>query len=202
MKKRIVFTGGGSAGHVILNLALIPYFQKQGWEIFYIGSENGIERDLVAKVKGVTYYPISTGKLRRYFDWKNLKDPFNVLKGTYQAYRLLKKLKPSIVFSKGGFVSVPVIIASKLNRIPSIIHESDVTPGLANRIAIPFTSKVCVTFKDTVHHIKEKEKVVHTGAIVRDEILKGSAEKGLKHYHFVRSKPVLLIKKEERLNLV
>lgn len=193
MRKKIVFTGGGSAGHVTLNLALIPFFQKEGWEISYIGSVNGIERELISNVAGVTYYPIATGKLRRYFDWKNIKDPFKVVKGSYQAYRLLKKLKPDIVFSKGGFVSVPVIIASKLNKIPSIIHESDVTPGLANKIAIPFVTKVCVTFKDTISYIKEKEKVVHTGAIVREEMLKGNREIGLKNYHFQSNKPVLLI---------
>ncbi|MBM7661900.1 UDP-N-acetylglucosamine--N-acetylmuramyl-(pentapeptide) pyrophosphoryl-undecaprenol N-acetylglucosamine transferase [Bacillus mesophilus] len=193
MRKRIVFTGGGSAGHVILNLALIPHFRKEGWEISYIGSVNGIERDLISKVDGVTYYPIATGKLRRYFDWKNVKDPFKVLKGTYQAYRLLRKLKPSVIFSKGGFVSVPVILAGKLNKVPSIIHESDVTPGLANKLAIPFSTKLCVTFKDTVKHIKESSKVVHTGAIVRDEIFKGSKEKGLKDFKFQQTKPVLLI---------
>ncbi|MFZ3588806.1 undecaprenyldiphospho-muramoylpentapeptide beta-N-acetylglucosaminyltransferase [Bacillus sp. DJP31] len=193
MRKRIVFTGGGSAGHVVLNLAIIPYFKKEGWEISYIGSVNGIERDLISKVEGVTYYPIATGKLRRYFDWKNMKDPFRVLKGTHQAYKLLKKLKPDIIFSKGGFVSVPVILAGRLRNIPSIIHESDVTPGLANKLAIPFATKVCVTFKDTVNYIKQKDKVVHTGAVVREEIYKGSVEKGLKNYHFQRNKEVLLI---------
>ncbi|WP_246941644.1 undecaprenyldiphospho-muramoylpentapeptide beta-N-acetylglucosaminyltransferase [Bacillus pinisoli] len=193
MSKRIVFTGGGSAGHVTLNLALIPYFKKEGWEISYIGSENGIERELISKVEGVTYYPIATGKLRRYFDLKNLKDPFNVLKGTYQAHRLMKKLRPSIIFSKGGFVSVPVILAGKLNKVSSIIHESDVTPGLANKIAIPFATKVCVTFKDTAHYIKDRHKVVHTGAIVRKEIREGDKEKGRKLYHFHPNKPVLLI---------
>jgi UDP-N-acetylglucosamine--N-acetylmuramyl-(pentapeptide) pyrophosphoryl-undecaprenol N-acetylglucosamine transferase len=193
MKKRIVFTGGGTAGHVILNLALIPHFKKEGWEISYIGSISGIERELISKVDGVTYYPISTGKLRRYFDWKNVNDPFKVLKGTYQAYKLLRKLKPSIIFSKGGFVSVPVILAGNLNKIPSIIHESDVTPGLANKIAIPFATKLCVTFEDTVNHIKESSKVVHTGAIVRDEIFKGRKDKGRKDFNFNQTKPVLLI---------
>ncbi|KAA0550061.1 undecaprenyldiphospho-muramoylpentapeptide beta-N-acetylglucosaminyltransferase [Bacillus sp. BGMRC 2118] len=193
MKKKIVFTGGGSAGHVILNLALIPHFQKEGWDVSYIGSKSGIERDLISKVNDVTYYAIETGKLRRYFDWKNLKDPFNVLKGTYQAFRILKKIKPNVIFSKGGFVSVPVIVAGKLNRVPSIIHESDVTPGLANKIAIPLATKLCVTFKDTEKYIKEKEKVVHTGAIVREEILKGDSTKGLRDLHFTNRKPVLLI---------
>jgi UDP-N-acetylglucosamine--N-acetylmuramyl-(pentapeptide) pyrophosphoryl-undecaprenol N-acetylglucosamine transferase len=193
MRKRIVFTGGGSAGHVTLNLALIPFFQKEGWEVSYIGSKNGIERDLISKVDGVTYYPIETGKLRRYFDWKNIKDPLNVLKGTIQSYRLLKKLKPHVIFSKGGFVSVPVIFGGKLNKIPSIIHESDVTPGLANKIAIPLASKLCITFEDTIQYIKEKDKVVHTGAIVREEIFKGDSSKGLRSFHFTHTKPVMLI---------
>ncbi|MFD1737220.1 undecaprenyldiphospho-muramoylpentapeptide beta-N-acetylglucosaminyltransferase [Bacillus salitolerans] len=193
MRKRIVFTGGGSAGHVILNLALIPTFVKEGWDVSYIGSINGIERDLISKVEGVTYYPIATGKLRRYFDIKNMKDPFNVLKGTYQSYKIIKKVKPHIIFSKGGFVSVPVILGGRLNKVPSIIHESDVTPGLANKIAIPFATKVCVTFEDTIKWFKEKEKVVFTGAIVRDEIFKGNVEQGLKDYNFNNKKPVLLI---------
>lgn len=142
--KRILFTGGGTAGHVIVNLALIPYYQEKGWEIDYIGSHNGIERDLITSLIGVTYHPISTGKLRRYISKENIKDPFKVLKGTMQAYRIIGKRKPSVIFSKGGFVSVPVVAAAKLRGVPTIIHESDYTPGLANKLSIPFAKK-CIS---------------------------------------------------------
>src|SRR5690625_4125868 len=124
-KKRILFTGGGSAGHVIVNLALIQVFHRDGWEIDYIGSKEGNERKLISELDYVTYHPISTGKLRRYMSLENVKDPFKVMKGTFQAWRIIGKRKPRIIFSKGGFVSVPVVMAAKLRRVPAIIHESD-----------------------------------------------------------------------------
>ena len=125
----------------MVNLALMPYFKQQGWKIDYIGSKNGIEKDLIQEVDGVTYHPISTGKLRRYLSLENIKDPFKVIKGTWDAWRVIGKTRPDVIFSKGGFVSVPVIVASKLRRKPAIIHESDLTPGLANKLAIPFAKK-------------------------------------------------------------
>ncbi|MFC4617584.1 undecaprenyldiphospho-muramoylpentapeptide beta-N-acetylglucosaminyltransferase [Camelliibacillus cellulosilyticus] len=192
MEKHIILTGGGSAGHVTVNLALIPELIKEGWTIDYIGSHNGIEKELLSDVKDVRYHAISTGKLRRYFDWNNFKDPFKVLKGTFQAYRILKKQKAQVVFSKGGFVSVPVILASRLRKVPSIIHESDLTPGLANKIAAPFATKVCVTFPETSKHIKG-DKAVHVGAVIRENLFKGSAEKGFKICDLRRGKPVILI---------
>src|SRR5699024_5406301 len=136
--KNILFTGGGTAGHVIVNLALIPMFQREGWQVDYIGSKDGIERELISQLEGVTYQPISSGKLRRYISKENVKDPFKVMKGTLQAWRILSKKKPAVIFSKGAFLSVPVILASKLRGVPAVIHESDYTPGLANKIAIPF----------------------------------------------------------------
>jgi len=190
--KRILFTGGGTAGHVIVNLALIPMFQKEGWEIDYIGSYDGIERKLIEPLEGVTYYSISTGKLRRYFSIQNFKDPFKVLKGTGQALNILRKRKPQVVFSKGGFVSVPVVTAAKLNRIPAIIHESDYTPGLANKIAIPFAKKVLTTFPETMDHLP-KEKAEWVGAVVRDELFEGSAQKGYAMCNFTKEKPVMLV---------
>jgi len=191
-KKRILFTGGGTAGHVIVNLALIPFYQEKGWEIDYIGSYNGIERDLVGQMEGVTYHPISTGKLRRYMSKENLKDPFKVLKGTLQAYRIIGKRKPSIVFSKGGFVSVPVVAAAKLRGVPSVIHESDYTPGLANKLSIPFTKKVLATFPETMQYLPEN-KAEYVGAVIRDELFKGSKEKGLAFAGLTGRLPVLLI---------
>ena len=135
-------TGGGTAGHVTPNLALAPLLKEKGYEIYYIGSYNGIEKKLVENA-GITYYGISSGKLRRYHDWKNFTDPFRVIKGFSEANQLLKHIKPDVVFSKGGFVSVPVVMAAARQHIPSIIHESDMTPGLANKLAIPFATKVC-----------------------------------------------------------
>jgi UDP-N-acetylglucosamine--N-acetylmuramyl-(pentapeptide) pyrophosphoryl-undecaprenol N-acetylglucosamine transferase len=192
MGRKIIFTGGGTAGHVTVNLALIPKFIAEGWEVTYIGSENGIEKQLVSEHRKVKYYGISTGKLRRYFDWNNVKDPFRVMKGVYQAYRIIKELKPNVLFSKGGFVSVPVIIGAWLNRVPVIIHESDLTPGLANRIAMPFATKICITFPETKEHVKS-EKAIHVGGIIREELKHGNATRGLSLCNFTRSKPVLLV---------
>lgn len=192
MAQTIVLTGGGSAGHVTVNLALIPYFREKGWNIHYVGSENGIERELVADLPGVTYHSISTGKLRRYFDWQNVKDPFKVAKGVWQAYRILQRLRPVVVFSKGGFVAVPVVVGAWLNRISVVIHESDLTPGLANRLSIPFAKRVCTTFPETVEYIGSK-KAVHVGAVVREELFHGDAARGRNFCRFVAGKPVLLI---------
>lgn len=191
-KKRILFTGGGTAGHVIVNLALIPVFQREGWKIDYIGSKNGIERKLIGQLDHVAYYPISTGKLRRYISKENIKDPFKVMKGIMDAWRVIGKTKPSVIFSKGGFVSVPVILAAKLRGVPAIIHESDYTPGLANKIAIPFAKKVLATFPETLKYMPKK-KAEYVGAVVRDELFKGNREKGLEICGFTREKPVLLI---------
>ncbi|WP_163971392.1 undecaprenyldiphospho-muramoylpentapeptide beta-N-acetylglucosaminyltransferase [Oceanobacillus halotolerans] len=190
--KHILFTGGGTAGHVIVNLALIPYFQREGWEIDYIGSKDGIERTLIEQVEGVTYYPISTGKLRRYMSKENLKDPFKVMKGTLQAGRIIGKRKPSVIFSKGGFVSVPVVLAAKMRGVPAIIHESDYTPGLANKLAIPFSRKVLATFPETMNYLPEK-KAEYVGAVIREELFQGDKEQGLAMCGFTKAKPVLLI---------
>ena len=140
--KRIVLTGGGTAGHVTPNMALVPKLIDEGYNIYYIGSYEGMEKKLIEDI-GVTYYGISSGKLRRYFDIKNFSDPFRVIKGFFEAKKILKKLRPDVVFSKGGFVTVPVVIAAKQLHIPVIIHESDMTPGLANKLSIPSAIKVC-----------------------------------------------------------
>ncbi|MEJ8767010.1 undecaprenyldiphospho-muramoylpentapeptide beta-N-acetylglucosaminyltransferase [Oceanobacillus sp. HCA-5259] len=190
--KRILFTGGGTAGHVIVNLALIPVYQQAGWEIDYIGSYEGIERDLIEPLEGVTYHPISTGKLRRYMSIENFKDPFKVLKGTVQAYGIIGKRKPSVIFSKGGFVSVPVVIAAKLRGVPAVIHESDYTPGLANKLSIPFAKKVLSTFEETLEFLPEQKRE-YVGAVIREELFTGNREKGLKFTGLKGEKPVLLI---------
>lgn len=190
MAKRIIFTGGGSAGHVTPNLALIDRL-KGRWEITYIGSKNGIEKDLV-QAHGITYCAISSGKLRRYFDMKNFKDPFKVMAGVMQAYRIIRKIKPDLIFSKGGFVSVPVVIGGWLNRVPVYIHESDITPGLANKIAVKFATKLFVTFEEASAHFPAS-KVIYSGAPIRDALFQGNKEKGLRFLGFRPDKPVLLI---------
>ncbi|TJY43949.1 undecaprenyldiphospho-muramoylpentapeptide beta-N-acetylglucosaminyltransferase [Cohnella pontilimi] len=190
--RRILFTGGGSAGHVTVNTALIPKFRELGWEIYYMGSYQGIEAELIRRLKDVRYIGISTGKLRRYLDWKNVTDPFRVIKGCYEAYRKIKHIKPDVVFSKGGFVSVPVVLGARLNKVPVVIHESDITPGLANRIAIPFASKVCATFPETLEHLpRGKSDLV--GAVVREELKNGDAARGLAFCGFTNREPVLLV---------
>ena len=170
--KRIVLTGGGTAGHVTPNIALLPRLKELGYEIHYIGSYHGIERKLIEQYH-IPYYGISSGKLRRYFDWKNFSDPFKVIKGYSQARSILKKLKPDVLFSKGGFVSVPVVMAAKHRKIPAIIHESDITPGLANKLAIPHAYKVCCNFPETLEYLPS-EKAVLTGSPIRRELLSGN----------------------------
>ncbi|XOK64490.1 undecaprenyldiphospho-muramoylpentapeptide beta-N-acetylglucosaminyltransferase [Paenibacillus elgii] len=189
--KTIVFTGGGSAGHVTPNIALMNKLQQLGWEVCYIGSATGIEKDIIER-EGVPFYSISSGKLRRYFDLKNFIDPFRVIKGVYESYRLLRRLKPAIVFSKGGFVSAPVVLGSRMNKIPVIIHESDMTPGLANKMSIPFATKVCVTFPESMQHVLY-QKAILTGLPIREGILNGKASKGYHLCDFHSQKPVILI---------
>ncbi|MCR8643756.1 undecaprenyldiphospho-muramoylpentapeptide beta-N-acetylglucosaminyltransferase [Paenibacillus sp. N1-5-1-14] len=191
--KRIMFTGGGSAGHVTVNLALIPHYLEQGYVVDYIGSENGIEKQLIASLPNVNYFPIATGKLRRYWSWDNFKDPFKVCKGVLQAIKIIKQRKPDLLFSKGGFVSVPVIMGAKMNKVPVIIHESDITPGLANRIATPMATAVCTTFVETVKGLKQGVNGYHVGAIMRPEIMNGDAVKGRAFAGFTSAKPILLI---------
>lgn len=189
--KKIVMTGGGTAGHVTPNIALIPSLRQAGYEISYIGSYNGIEKNLI-EAQNIPYYGIASGKLRRYFDPKNFTDPFRVGKGFFQARAILKKIKPDIVFSKGGFVSVPVVLAAKTRHIPSIIHESDMTPGLANKLAIPCATKVCCNFPETVKYLPEG-KAVLTGSPIRGELLTGSRPAALKFCGFDTRHPILLV---------
>lgn len=189
--KRIILTGGGTAGHVTPNIALLPGLKELGYDIHYIGSYNGIEKTLIEQFK-IPYHGISSGKLRRYFSLQNFTDPFRVLKGFGEARKLIKSLKPDVIFSKGGFVSVPVVIAGKQCHVPTIIHESDMTPGLANRLAIPSATKVCCNFPETLVHLP-KEKAVLTGSPIRQELLVGNKDAALKFCGLKESKPVILI---------
>lgn len=190
--KKIVMTGGGTAGHVTPNIALMPALKEAGYEINYIGSYAGMEKGLI-EAQHIPYYGISSGKFRRYFDLKNFTDPFKVLKGYGEAISLMRKLKPDIVFSKGGFVSVPVVLAAKTCHIPAIIHESDITPGLANKIAVRGAKKVCCNFPETMKYLPES-KAVLTGSPIRQELFLGKAQKAKQLCKFAdESKPVLLV---------
>ncbi len=190
MKKTIVFTGGGTAGHVTPNLALIEKLDRAEWDIHYIGT-SGMEKDLLKPVEDVTYHEIDSGKLRRYASLKTLSMPFHVQKGYRQAKRILKELKPAVLFSKGGYVSVPVVAAAK-GICPVLTHESDYTPGLANRIDAHFADKVLVTFADTVPFVKGG-KGVHTGTPIRPELYRGSRSHALAFTGLQGEKPVLLV---------
>ena len=189
--KRIVLTGGGTAGHVTPNIALLPHLKEQDYEIYYIGSYDGIEKKLLEDFE-IPYYGISTGKFRRYFDVKNLTDPVRVLKGYSEAKKLLKEIQPDIVFSKGGFVSVPVVRAAAALKIPSIIHESDMTPGLANKLCIPVATKICCNFPETLQLLPRK-KAVLSGSPRREELLKGNKLTALNLCNFRSNKPVIMI---------
>lgn len=188
--KRIILTGGGSAGHVTPNIALIPELTKLNWTIDYIGTHFGIERELIGS--SIPYHPISAGKLRRYFDVRNFTDPFRVAKGVIDASFILRKIKPDIVFSKGGFVSLPVSVAAKLQGIPVILHESDFTPGLANKLALPFATHLCLTFPETIDHVP-KEKATITGNPIRKTLFFGDKNRARKMCNFTEEKPVILI---------
>lgn len=189
--KTLVFTGGGTAGHVMPNLALAPRLRERGWELHYLGSGRGPEREL-AETAGIPFHGISAGKLRRYFDWHNFTDPFRVLRGAAQAFALLGALKPDVVFSKGGFVAVPVVYAAALRGIPVVLHESDLTPGLANRLCLPFCRRVCASFPETMDRLP-RAKAVLTGAPVRAELSAGRREAGLEFLGFSPERPVLLV---------
>jgi UDP-N-acetylglucosamine--N-acetylmuramyl-(pentapeptide) pyrophosphoryl-undecaprenol N-acetylglucosamine transferase len=187
----IVFTGGGTAGHVTPNIALFPDLQKKGYALAYIGQANSIEAGLISS-ENIPFYAISAGKLRRYFDFKNLTDLLKILLGFIQALSHLIRLKPRLVFSKGGFVSTPVVWAAWLCRIPVIIHESDISPGLANKLSLPFATKIAYSFPETKQYLPENKRV-HTGLAIRDSLSKGSAEQGLSLCGFSSDKPSIVI---------
>ncbi len=189
--KKIVLTGGGTAGHVTPNIALLPHLKHAGFEVSYIGSYDGIEKKLIADFD-IPYYGISTGKFRRYMDPKNFTDPFRVVKGFSEAKKYLKQIKPDIVFSKGGFVSVPVVRAASALKIPCIIHESDMTPGLANKLCIPVATKICCNFPETLNMLP-KDKAVLTGSPIREELSSGNKIKGLDMCGFTANKPVVMV---------
>ena len=190
----IVFTGGGTAGHVTPNIALIHALKRQKLkcDIYYVGSVDGVEKSMITALN-IPYYAVRSGKLRRYLSFKNFLDPFNLLIGIVQATFLLHRLKPSLVFSKGGFVAFPVVVGAWLNRIPVIAHESDLTPGLANRLSYPFVNKIFVTFAAAKSYFKNQNKVDVTGTPIRAELFDGEKVKGLAVCGFNTDKPCLLL---------
>lgn len=189
--KKIILTGGGTAGHVTPNLAIIPTLRAEGWEIHYIGTENGIERRLIEAVDGVSYHVVNSGKLRRYFDLKNFTDPFRVIQGAFQATALVRKIKPNIVFSKGGFVSVPVVYGARMAGVPVLLHESDMSPGLANKISAPFAKALCCTFPEAAAAAGRKGRV--TGTPLRRELFSGDRATGIRLFGLNDSRPVLMV---------
>ena len=188
--KRIVLTGGGTAGHVTPHMAILPHLLKEGYDVHYIGTENGIEHQMM-NLPGVTYHAVKSGKLRRYFDWQNFIDPFRVIAGAFQSARLMGKLKPDVCFSKGGFVSVPVVVGAWLHRVPVVCHESDLTPGLANKICSKFARRVATTFPECAKALGAKG--VFTGTPMRPQLFSGTREKGLQLTGFSGNKPILLM---------
>ncbi|WP_437271657.1 undecaprenyldiphospho-muramoylpentapeptide beta-N-acetylglucosaminyltransferase [Staphylococcus succinus] len=190
---KTAFTGGGTVGHVSVNLSLIPTALEEGHEAFYIGSKKGIEREMIeSQLPNIHYHAISSGKLRRYISWENIKDIFKVLKGIFDARKALKKEKPDLLFSKGGFVSVPVVIAAKTLKIPTIIHESDLTPGLANKISLKFAKKIYTTFEDTLQYLPT-DKADFVGATVREDLKTGNKNRGYQLTKFNDNKKILLV---------
>ena len=189
--KKIVLTGGGTLGHVTPHLALIPRLKEAGYEIHYIGTENGMEAPKMRAVEGITYHAVKSGKLRRYHDWKNFTDPFRVIAGAFQSARLMGKIKPDVVFSKGGFVAVPVVFGAWLHRIPVLCHESDLTPGLANKLCKPFATRFATTFPECAEALGSNAEM--TGTPLRPELFHGDKEKGLSLLGFDGQKPILLM---------
>ncbi len=190
-KKRLLFTGGGTLGHVMPNLPLIRHYQAQGYEVRYIGSYKGAERVFIEAL-GIPYSPIRTGKLRRYFDWQNFLDIFNVLVGLIQCLWLLLRWRPRGLFSKGGYVALPPVIAAGLLRIPVVIHESDRTPGLTTRLSKRFATKICVAFQDTTAFF-DAQKVHWTGLPVREAVFTADPKVGAAFLGYDGTRPILLV---------
>lgn len=200
----IVLTGGGTAGHIWPHFALFDHpnsplhgaFQNGKLDVHYFGSHTGLEHDLIKTVMpSWHYHSIATGKLRRYFSIQNFFDPLRVLVGCWQAFWLLKKIKPFVVFSKGGFVSAPVVWAAWLNRIPVVIHESDATPALATKLTLPFCHKILCSFSETIQHLPKifQKKAIETGLPLRASLFGIAKADGRRFFDFENDKPVILV---------
>lgn len=188
--KTIIITGGGTAGHVMPSIALIPYLQLAGYQVHYLGMADSIEESLISSIPEVVFHRIRSGKLRRYFSLQNLLSPFQVFAGYSDAKKIIKEVKPELVFSKGGYVGVPVVAAAKKYKVPVLLHECDFTPGLANKLSMRFASKILVSFEDTLQYTGNKG--ILTGTPIRAAMLTGERQKGLDFLGFSGEKPILL----------
>ncbi len=186
-----MMTGGGTAGHVMPNLALVKPLREKGYRIGYIGRKKSIEERL-AKETGLPFFAISAGRLHRDFNLENWISPWLNMKGTAQALGIIRREKPSVIFCKGGFVSVPVAIAGHMAKVPVVLHESDMTPGLANKLCMPFSDKICVSFEETLAHVP-CEKAVLTGTPIRRELAEGNRQEGYALTGLRPGKPVVLV---------
>ena len=189
--KPVVITGGGSAGHVIPALPVIDLLLAQGTQVHFIGTRSGLEQGYLGQ-RDVTFHGISAGKLRRYFSWQNVTDIFRIGWAVLESLRLLWKLKPGAMFSKGGFVSLPPVFAAWLLGIPVVAHESDLTPGLANRLSLPFIKTLCTSFDDT-RFAGFRGRHVVTGTPVRQSLLAGDPAKARQQFGIESGLPVLLV---------
>lgn len=185
--KTIVLTGGGTAGHVMPNLALLPHLKKHFEKVYYIGTD-GVEKQII-KNAGLAFYQIEATKLHRKSFFKNIKLPFKFLSSIKQSKKILKQLNPSVVFSKGGFVSLPVVIACKKLKIPVISHESDLSFGLANKIILRYANKVITSFQPTA---EKNKKCVFAGSPIRPEIFEGNKQTALKATNFAKQQKTIL----------
>ena len=191
MGRLIMMTGGGTAGHVMPNLALVKPLREKGYRIGYIGRKNSIEERL-AKEAGLSFYHITAGRLHRDFNLENWISPWLNAKGILQAVAIIRREKPAVIFCKGGFVSVPVAVAGHLCQVPVVLHESDMTPGLANKLCMPFADKICVSFEETLKSVSSG-KAVLTGTPIRQELTEGSVKEGYTLTGLTPGKPVILV---------
>jgi UDP-N-acetylglucosamine--N-acetylmuramyl-(pentapeptide) pyrophosphoryl-undecaprenol N-acetylglucosamine transferase len=174
---------------VVPNLPLMASMREAGWAVTYLGA--GEPEASLVEAQGIDFQRLPAGKLRRYFSLENLLDAFRTLGGIWRAFFALRRLKPAVVFSKGGYVGFPVVVGAWLNRVPVVAHESDLTPGLANRLSLPFVAAVCVNFADT--HFKTDVPIAHTGTPLRVALVNGSAERGRSFLDVQTGQPILLV---------
>ena len=190
--KTAVFTGGGTAGHVLPALPVMRALRQAGVEIAYVGSAGGLEKRYLEGLDDIRYFGIAAGKLRRYWSWRNLTDVIGVLRGIWQSFWLLGRIRPGVIFSKGGHLSFPVVLTGWARGIAIVAHESDYSPGLANRLAMPFLAALCTSFP-MQRPRRLRGELVHTGSPVRPELLAGSAARGRALLDAEPGRPIVLV---------
>lgn len=191
---RVVITGGGSAGHIVPAVQVINALKEKdpNLELLWIGSRIGMEKDLVPKY-GIQFQAVLTGKIRRYFSFSNITDFLRIPFGVIQAGKILASFKPQVVFSKGGFASIPTVIAAWMQNIPILSHESDIVPGLANKKLAWFTTKIALSFPDRRNYF-EKDKTFVSGFPIRQDIFNGDKERAIRFCNFTNpNQPILFI---------